>query len=109
MKGPFKVPPILDIEVSIKGTENFRVPPERSDVLGPRSSKRLRPRVSGDFPPKRTRRGTRGAEDQSAVKKLQDIEVDRYFTKLRPDVLWVKGRRITENGQSAREGKLCSD
>ena len=89
----FQVPPIPDIEVSIEGTENFRVLPERRYVPGPRSSKRLRPRVSGDSPPKRTRKGARGAEDQSAVKKHQDQEVNRYFAKLRPDVLRVKGQR----------------
>jgi hypothetical protein len=47
----FQVPPILYNEVSIEGTENFRVPPERRYVPGPRSSKRLRPGVSGDSPP----------------------------------------------------------
>jgi hypothetical protein len=53
----FQVPPIPDIEVSIEGTENFRVLPERRYVPGPRSSKRLRPRVSRDSSPKRKRRG----------------------------------------------------
>jgi hypothetical protein len=88
-----QLPPILDIEVSIEGTENFRVPPKRRYVPGPRSSKRLRSQVSGDSPPKRTRTGAQGAEDQSAVKKHQDQEVDRYFAKLRPDIFRVKERR----------------
>jgi hypothetical protein len=92
----FQVPPILDIEVLIERTESFRVPPERWYDPGSKSSKRLRPRVSGNSPPKRKRKGARGTEDQSAEKKPEDQEVDRYFPNLRPDVLRVKGRRTQD-------------
>ena len=75
----FQVPPILEIAVAQEGTENFQVPPgtamankgtrkEKRCVPGPRSSKRPCLRVSGDSPPKNTRRGARGAEDQSVAK-----------------------------------------
>ena len=71
---------------------------EKTYVPGSRSSKRLSPRVKGGYPPKRKRRGTQRAEGGSAAKKTNetketDQEVNRYFTKLRPDELWIKGRR----------------
>ena len=73
---------------------------EKTYVPGRKSSQRLRPRVIGGSQPKRQRRG-RGAEGGSAAKKTKetkeaDEEVDRYFAKLRPDELTVKGSRTPE-------------
>jgi hypothetical protein len=70
---------VLDV-VANEGAR-LQVLPERRYIPGPRSSRRLHLRVSGDSPPKRTRRGARGAEDQTTVKKHQDHEVDRYFAQ----------------------------
>ena len=64
----------------------------------PSCSKRLCPRVGGESPPTKKRRGTRGSEDEGAGKKTNETkvneqEVGRYFTKLRRDELRVKGHK----------------